>query len=201
MYIHLLLALYCMSLQAATLTPTKTKITFKIPYTFGAHIASASVLTGTLQWDENNAKIISGKLTLDANDISVDDEKLKCHLLESLTLDYKKSQFPESHVCVDNKLPSEGDDAPVYPSIAVSLSAPVAMGDVTAQVQWDIHGVKIEQSIPVTLNMTEDKKAFILKGKWTMKRSDFGVIVKKFLFINAADEIPVDLIIEGDVKP
>ncbi len=184
---------------ASALALKKTVIELKVPYSFGTHKLTAKKLDGEFKWSEDRTQITKADLSLAVQDIDADDKTLKCHLMESLTLDYEKSKFPKKHVCEDDKLPSEGKDAPVYQEIKAHLMLPIGLGPSQAQIEWDIHGVKKEQLIPVELTLSEDKKTFSLKADWVMKRSDFGIVVKTFLFIDADDKLPVKVDIEGDV--
>lgn len=176
-----------------------TKLDLRVPYTFGEHKLKASKLTGALTWDETKTRLVSATFTFAVADLESDDKTLKCHLLESMTLDYAKSDFPASHVCKDDKLPTEGPNSPTFTTVTARLQAPFEAGQGPAVLLWEMHGVQKELSVPATLILTEDRKRYTLRAQTKIKRSDFGIVVKKFLFIDAADKIPLTVELEGDV--
>ena len=192
--------LFLTTSQAGELSLNDAKIQLKVPYTMGTHTLKASQLSGSLQWSESRQQLLSGELILAVQDIAADDETLRCHLLESLTLDYTKSDFPKKHVCEGDKLPLEGKNAPVYSNIKVRLAGPFTLTDNAVLVEWEIHGVKKEQTLPLEIKLSEDKKTFTLKANFKLKRSDFGIVVKKFLFIDADDKLPIEVEITGDTQ-
>lgn len=180
-------------------TVKSSALAMKIPYSMGTHKAKSDKLSGSLLWDPEGKAILSGELTLLAENLEVKDQKLKCHLLESLTLDYEKSDFPADHVCEDDKLPVTGKNSPAYPSISATLLAPVKNG-ASAQIEWKIHGKIHTELIPLEITHNEEQKILSVRAKWKLRRSDYGIIVKKFLFIDADDEIPLELTIDLEKK-
>ncbi len=179
---------------------TKSQIELKVPYTFGTHKLEASKLTGQVFWNNDRTQILEADLVLAVTDLKNDDKNFICHLQSSLTLDYKQSDFPKEHVCQNDVLPATGKNSPVHTTITAHLVTPFTLGDKSARILWTIHGVAREQNVPVTVTLNDDKTQFTLKGDWMMKRSDFDITVKKFLFIDASNKLPVSLHIEGAVK-
>lgn len=179
---------------------TKVEIDVKIPYTFGEHTVSAKKVTGKILWNSEKTQITQAEFVLPVSELTNNDKTLVCHLQSSITLDYTKSDFPDDHVCEDDTLPSEGKNAPAYPSITATLAAPYNLGDTAAKIKWTIHGVEKIADVPVGVTLNATKTQFSIRGDWTMKRSDFGIKVKKFLFIDASNKLPVRMTIEGDVQ-
>lgn len=183
---------------ALTLKPLEgTKIEVKVPYTFGTHDITSSEMTGSVDFDIEKSLINSGTLRVDISNLKNKDEKLQCHLRESIGLDYDQSEFPDDHVCDDdNKLPSEGKNAIAYKEIVAQVITPIASGEIEVPVSWTIHGKT--QQLPTKLQTTwnPETKRLLIEGKITFKRKDFGIIVKKFLFVAVDEEIPVNFKVE-----
>jgi polyisoprenoid-binding protein YceI len=201
-FILIAMTLSSLCAHAKILTPSSAnKINVKVEYTFGSHLIEHANITGEVELDEATQQINRGKLEVSVLEFSRKNQELLCHLQESLGLDYEKSGFPESHVCVDNKLPSEGPNSIVYPTIQAKLSQPLKLGDQTVDVSWTIHGVTKTLQTPVKLSFNEESKTYNLRGKMNFNLSDFSIVVKKFLFIGVKDQIPVSFSFElGDKK-
>ncbi|MBY0517274.1 MAG: hypothetical protein K2P81_10215 [Bacteriovoracaceae bacterium] len=189
---YLILALFTFTFSAFALELKDQSLEFTVPYTFGSHTFKGHKLNGEVSWDEQNQKITQAQYSLKVSEIEVKDQKLKCHFEESMTLDYGKSDFPAEHVCVDNKLPQEGKNSSIYPEIKMKLLSPVGFESKFAQVEWEIRGMKKTQEIPIELKRGESGE-LVINTEWSMKRSDFGIEVKKFLFIAADDKIHLKL--------
>ncbi len=190
--ISLFLLFFSLNALAVELNPlSESKLEMVVPYSFGKHELKAKNFKGRVEWDEKQKKILKGEIRLSISEITGEKPTLICHLQESLGLDYKKSDFPDSHVCSDDKLPSEGKNAIVWPDISAELLSPLSVGDNTAKVKWTMHGQTRELEMPITIK--EEGKSVILNSSWSMKRQDFGIVVKKFLFIEASDELPIKL--------
>lgn len=181
-------------------TFTKSQIELKVPYTFGVHTVKATKVTGQIFWNNEKTQILEADFVLAVTDLTNEDKTFICHLQSSLTLDYSLSDFPREHVCEDDSLPATGKNSPKHPTITAHLVAPFTLGDKSAKILWTIHGVTREQNVPVVVTLSEDKTQYVLKGDWKMKRSDFDITVKKFLFIDADNKLPVSLHLEGAVK-
>jgi hypothetical protein len=186
--------------QASDTSLTKTQVELKVPYTFGVHTVEATKLTGQVFWNNDKTQILEADLVLAVTDLTNDDKTFICHLQSSLTLDYTQSDFPKEHVCEDDALPPAGKNSPKHTTITAHLVAPFTLGDKSAKILWTIHGVSREQNVPVVVTLNEDKTQYTLKGEWKMKRSDFDITVKKFLFIDADNKLPVSLHLEGAAK-
>lgn len=181
------------SLSCFALTLQEQSLEFIVPYTFGSHTFKSTQLKQELVWDEDKRSITQANFSVDLSQIKVKDDKLKCHFEESMGLDYEKSDFPSEHVCQDNKLPTEGKNAIVFKQIKLRLLSPINLESKTAQVEWEIRGIKKTQVLPIEINYDNEKHLLVLKSDWIMKRSDYGIHVKKFLFIDADNDIQLKL--------
>ncbi len=191
--VMLFLALLCVTAYAQDdYTVIKSRLSLEIPYSLGKHKAKSDNISGNLSWDPEGKSVTQAEFSLRAETLKIKDQKLKCHLLESLTLDYEKSDFPADHVCEDNILPASGKNSPAYPLISAKLLSPVKPGE-EARLEWSIHGKTHAENIPLTIALDNGAKTMTVKAKWKLRRSDFGIIVKKFLFIDADDSIPLEL--------
>lgn len=200
MNIIMVLALIFFNISIAEdLNQMNISLSFKVPYTLGTHILKANVLKGTFEWSTKDEKILKSEFKLAVSDIEAEDKKLQCHLMESLTLNYETSDFPDSHVCEDNKLPTTGKNAPFYTHITARLKRPLSLTDKEVLIEWEIRGIKLEQLLPAEMKLSDDKKKLSFKTKWIMKRSDFGIIVKKFLFIDASNDVELEMSTELDL--
>ncbi len=194
MRFFLLISVLVFSFSSYAFAPKEQSLEFIVPYTFGSHIFKSTQLDGELVWDEATRKIIQANFSVDLSQIKVKDDKLKCHFEESMGLDYEKSDYPSEHVCnEDNKLPTEGKNAIVFKQIKLRLLSPINLESKIAQVEWEIRGIKKTQELPIEINLIESDNLFTLNAEWKMKRSDFGIKVKKFLFIDADDTIKLKL--------
>ncbi len=188
------------SALASILVPLKdSKVILYVPYTMGTHKLEGQGFLGTVQFDEKNLTISDGKLSLRADKITGEKKTLICHMNEALTLDYEKSDFPEDHVCEDDKLPTEGKNAPVYPEIEVQLLKPISLDTTSTTVRWTIHGVSRDQDLPVSISWDKLTRSLALKSNLSINRKDYDITVKKFLFIGVDDNIPLKIqLIFGD---
>lgn len=179
----------------------ETKINLTVPYTFGKHELLASKVQGQLKWSSQESVITDAEVALEVSDLEAKDQKLKCHLVEALTLDYSLSDYPKEHVCDgDDRLPQTGKNSPVFKQIKLRLVAPVKLSDQTAELEWEIHGRTRKQTIPIRVSLAEEGRKLVLDSQWKMKRSDYGIKVKKFLFIDAADELPVEVHMVSEIS-
>ena len=182
------------SALAAILVPLKeSKVILNVPYTMGTHKLEGQGFLGTVHLDEKTLTISEGRLTLRVDKITGEKKTLICHMKEALTLDYEKSDFPENHVCEDDKLPSEGKNAPVYSEIEVQLVKPISVDSTSTTVRWIIHGVSREQEVPVSMSWNKQSRNLLLKSNFTINRKDYDITVKKFLFIGVDDKIPLTI--------
>jgi polyisoprenoid-binding protein YceI len=175
-------------------------LTMKVPYSFGEHALKVKNFSGPVIYNRSREEIVSGILSIDINSIESDDKKLVCHLRESLGLDYKVSDFPDDHVCENNKLPKEGKNSIKYGTITAELTTPSLLSSKILILKWTIHGQEKIIEVPYEATWDEKSQMIDLHATWTMKRSDFNIIVKKFLFIDASDEIKLKLDLKLGVK-
>lgn len=184
------------------LTPVPgSKVKVIVPYTMGEHKITSSEIQGSVTFDKDKGLVKQGELILPVNSLRHDKKELVCHLQESLSLDYDKSDFPEEHVCKDDKLSTEGRNSPAFINIVASLIEPFKLGSTTVPVRWTIHGVTKELSVDIHSAWDEENSKLSIRGKTKFQRSDFNITVKKFLFIGVDEVIPVSFhIVLGDHK-
>jgi polyisoprenoid-binding protein YceI len=187
-----------LSLFAQTYSLNKSKIKFKIPYTMGTHEGKSKSLSGSF-----NLKT-GGKFTIPIESLKTGNQEMDCHLYESLGLNYDNSEFPEEHVCDDDKLPSEGKNSIVYPDITYTVEKVISIEDsenkkaFKLQGFWTIHGKKNSKDYDLVLIKNENN--WTSKLSFELKLSDFDVIVKKFLFISVDNTISLDLSLTMEKK-
>lgn len=162
---------------------------FHIGYTFGTHKGTADRVEGEVRarLAERSLDVDPGSLFVRIDDLRTGDETMECHLRQSLGLDYRKSDFPDSHVCVNDELPKSGPNAVVYPKVTFSWGRhrglPIRDTVFTLPIEVEMHGVK-KGPYPVDFSLyPQDSKGLIVKvdGQLELKLSDFGVVVKKAL--------------------
>ena len=177
-----------------TLIPLQDSyLELEVPYTFGKHTLKVTSFQGQLKLNSAKKELIAGNISLDIEKFETKDKTLLCHFLESMTLDYQVASFPEKQVCENDKLPIEGKNAPRFRTISASLVNSAGLSDPSIILKWSIHGVEKDYAIPVQMSWDTQENIFNLSSRWKMKRSDYNIIVKKFLFINASDEISLKL--------
>lgn len=180
---------------AGTYGPTAlSNLLIEIPYTMGTHKLKSNHFLGHIEWDPKTNEIKGGELKLAIANIQTDKEEMECHMREALGLDYDASDFPETHICNDkDELPKDGSNSIKYPEITATLLSPLKIGMNKAKVRWMIHGKTKELTMPITLTRDESSEKLMLHSSWTMKLSDFDIIVKKFLFIAVKNEVSLKL--------
>ena len=171
----------------------ESSLDIEIPYTFGKQALSLSKFKGQIQLDSLNNTLSSGEITVELEDFETKDPTLLCHFLESLTLDYSVSDYPAKHVCKDNKLPVTGKNSPQYRTITASLVKPTHISEPHLSLKWSIHGVEKDLELPVKMTWSMENQILNLSSDWKMKRSDFNIIVKKFLFVEADNVVRLKL--------
>jgi polyisoprenoid-binding protein YceI len=187
------------SLKLAPVTGSQIEV--KIPYTLGEHKITSDEIQGSVTFDRDKSLVNQGELILAVQSLRHDKKELICHLQESLSLDYAKSDFPDEHVCQDDKLPSEGKNAPVFMNIVASLIEPFKLGSVKVPVRWTIHGMTKDLPVELYSEWDAENSKLIIRGKTKFQRRDFNITVKNFLFIGVDEEIPVSFnIFLGDHK-
>jgi polyisoprenoid-binding protein YceI len=182
------------SALATVLVPMKeSKVYLSIPYTMGTHELEGKDFLGSAHLDESNLQMSEGRFSLAVDRITGQKKTLLCHMKEALTLDYEKSDFPEEHICEDDKLPSEGKNAPVYPEIEVQQLKPISIDGTTMTVKWTIHGVSREQVIPVSIRWDKQSRKLTVKSNFSIDRKEYDITVKKFFFVGVDEKIPLKL--------
>jgi polyisoprenoid-binding protein YceI len=187
--------------QAATYVPApsepgKSGLTFAINYTAGVHEGITSIVEGALDLDPAKLEIQGGEIGFPISALDSGNEKRNCHILESLGLDYTHSVYPKDHVCAaENRLPPDGPNSVVFPRISFTFRAPAKNGNVSGV--FSLHGVEKELTVPVTVTAEAGGKIRV-KSAFSIHLPDYGVIVKKFIFVTVADDarIAVDLLLQ-----
>jgi len=176
----------------------KHEVSFKIPYTFGMHKGEVKELEGSF-----NLKS-TGRLSTPIKSLRTDKATMDCHLQESLGLDYSKSDFPDSHVCDDDKLPADGGNSIVFPQIDFQIQEINVIEKTNDTIvikikgAWNIHGKSKNEQYQLTLQKQNNEWVSELNLK--LRLSDFAVIVKKFMFIKVEDTVTLKLKLFWDQK-
>jgi len=192
--------------------PGNTGVKFSIGYTAGTHRGQASQALGNVVATTSPLQIQTASISIPITAMSTDDTKRDCHMREAFGLDYSRSKYPNEHICdSDHRTPLSGPDAIVFPEIKLELESwtsasdavpssalnltPGTSLDIIARVKLTMHGVTKEGvNIPLRLNYLDQGKGQIqVTGKFDVLLADFGVIVKKFLFIAVKDSATVNL--------
>jgi hypothetical protein len=182
------------SAVATVLVPLKeSRVLLSVPYTMGTHELEGQGFLGSVLFDESTLLMSEGRFSLAVDRITGEKKTLVCHMYEALTLDYEKSDFPEEHVCEDDKLPSQGKNAPVYPEIELQLLKPISIDATSMTVRWTIHGVSREKVIPVSIRWDKLSRHLTVRSNIIIDRRDFDITVKKFLFIGVEEKIPLKI--------
>jgi polyisoprenoid-binding protein YceI len=167
----------------------------------GEHKITSNEIRGKVVFEKNRSIIQEGEFTLSVTSLRHDKAELVCHLQETLSLDYDKSDFPSEHVCEDDRLPTVGKNAPVFLNIVATIKGPLKLGSETVPVSWTIHGVTKELPIKIFSEWDAEKSQLNIRGETKFKRSDFNITVKKFLFIGVDETIPMSFeIVLGDTN-
>ena len=182
------------SAGASILTPLEaSRVNVKIPYSLGTHELEARGFTGSVDFTENTQLIKSGSIVLEVIKLKGKKQTLVCHMYEALSLDYEKSDFPEDHVCEDDKLPLEGKNSPVHTEIKVQLLKPVSIESNSVMLMWTIHGVTREQEVPAKISWDKEARRLRIQSNFAIDLKDYNITVKKFLFIGVKDQVTLEL--------
>lgn len=193
-FILLICTAWVTSALATVLVPLKeSRVLLSVPYTMGTHELEGQGFLGSVLFNESTRLMSEGRFSLAVDRITGEKKTLVCHMNEALTLDYEKSDFPEEHVCEDDKLPSEGKNAPVYPEIEVQLLKPISIDATSMTVMWRIHGVSREKVIPVSITWDKLSRHLTVRSNISIDRKDYDITVKKFLFIGVDEKIPLKI--------
>ena len=182
--------------------PEMSKTLVRVKYTLGTYAIPNTQVRGFM----NLMKAQGPTLKLKTAEVSLlivgfksNDTTLDCHLRESLGLDYALSDFPDSHVCSQDRLPAEGKNAVVFDqiqfktnnSLDIDLSK-IGEDEVIMEVpgSWTLHGVRREAPAQVKIQKTSN--GYRVLGKHSFSLKDFGVVVKKFLFVSVQDQVEAE---------
>ncbi|MBS1962270.1 MAG: YceI family protein [Bdellovibrionales bacterium] len=173
----------------------KSGLTFAIGYTGGlVHEGFASVAAGEVDLDPATLAVQGGEIGFPIAALDSGNAKRNCHIRESLGLDYTRSVYPKDHVCGgSNTLPAEGADAVAFPEMGFRF---ISFKDGQVTGTFSLHGIQKDLTVPVVLS-NEAGGNVRLKASFTLHLPDYGVIVKKFLFVTVDDDakVGVDLIL------
>lgn len=191
MYLILFLTLLSSQVVAQSYSILESNISFSAPYTFGVHEGKSNKLSGNIVISQMS------KLVLPIESLKTENSEINCHLYEALGLDYKTSDFPDEHVCEDDKLPVEGKNKLAFSNITYHISNSTVIDDSTTQTklrlegELEVHGVKKKEIWDITINNTGEKLTTKTKKKIVL--ADYGIIVKKFLFIKVKGTVEVEI--------
>lgn len=172
-----------------------TGLRFELPYTIGTHQGEARSISGEARVRLSDLSVLSADFKVPVEAIRTGDEKMDCHMWESMGLDYEKSGFPESHVCDDNQLPKEGPDSIAHRDIRFEWIGSKVLGDpkdldagksvaVEIEGRWTIHGVTRPGKATYQVSRAEGQPgALRIEGRQDFQLIDFGIEVKPFLVI------------------
>lgn len=184
-------------LKVYDVDPFVSRASVVVKYTFGTYLIPNTDVRG--QMELHPTQVLSGvRVAFGIQGFRSGNKTLDCHLRESLGLDYSKSEFPDRHVCENDLLPSRGINSVRYPEIAFQSEdsnfdlAKVAEVPVEIEVNgiWRIHGIEKPEKVKLTIHRQGD--GILVRGKKTFSLRDFGVTVKKFLFISVHDEVQAE---------
>ena len=179
-------------------------IQFKLPYSLGTHDGRVGLIKGGVTLDLSNLSGSAGELHIPINSITTGNEERDCHLQEALGLDYLKSDYPKEHVCQQQKLPTSGKNAVVFPEIILRITSMKSTnGHFEATGSWTIHGVTLPATIP--LKLIFDGPRLRVQGKISFSLKAYGIEVKSahvlFATISVQDQAQVDLNLLMEAKP
>ena len=189
-------------------TAPDSEIHIDLPYTLGTHDFVVREIRGTIKVHGDALEVVSGHLSVPIAALDAGKKTLECHTREALGLDYAKSKFPKDHVCDGDMLPTSGNDAVVYPEITFDWRGARILDDATALGRgksvrmevlgrWTIHGVSRDDKLTLTLTGAAGPPAhptaFRITGTTKIRLADYGIEVKRALFIKAGDEATIRL--------
>ncbi|NDF14271.1 YceI family protein [bacterium] len=182
--------------------PETSKALVRVKYTLGTYVIPNTQVLGFInlvQTQSSKQKLKSAEVSFLIAGFKSNDTTLDCHLRESLGLDYTQSDFPNRHVCSQDRLPAEGKNAVVFDQIQFrtldSLDVDLSkMSEEWVNMEvpgsWTLHGVRREA--PAQVKIQKTSKGYRVLGKHSFSLKDFGVVVKKFLFISVQDQVEAE---------
>lgn len=183
-------------------------INFQIGYTLGTHEGESYLGSGSLTLSQDPFQLLVANFILPITHLDTRNSKRDCHLIESLGLDYKVSDYPRSHICDSrNLLPSSGPNSVAFPEIRFQLLAfqetgglsslvPGIEKNIEVQGTFSMHGVENNISVPVTLllkKLSDGQETLTIQGDFKVLLSDYGATVKPVMFVTVEDEAKVHL--------
>jgi polyisoprenoid-binding protein YceI len=177
--------------------PFLSRASVKVKYTLGSYEIPNQDVRGQLELHPSKG-LSRVHVAFGNQGFRSGNPALDCHLQESLGLDYKESDFPEKHVCEKDRLPVKGKNSVRYPEVTFrSMDGALTFSKVSEKPlelnvagDWSIHG--IERPVTLRIQIEKYQEGYRVRGKGTLSLKDFGVEVKKFLFISVNDEVQAE---------
>jgi len=183
----------------------QSRIETFLVYSLGTHTQTANEVQGALRLEDSSLAGAEGTIMVPISAIRGDGSTRDCHMREALGLDYSRSRFPSEHVCDgENRLPSAGPDAIVFPEIRLELLSARPLDDVgllasgkpvrvEVETRWTVHGVT--RPARELVRVLREADGLRVRGRSTLVLKDFGVVVKstKVLFaeVSVGDAVTV----------
>lgn len=171
-------------------------IHFDIAYTAGVHHGIVRAAVGEVIADLAALSVKSAKFLAELSQFDTGDKKRDCHLREALGIDYSHSVYPDRHVCnSDFEIPATGNDSVAFPTVGLvfntlnELPVVTEQGKVDSQIQVDLtmHGITKTYTVPLHVEFdSAQPNQLKISSQFNVPLSDFGIVVKKFLFITVA---------------
>ena len=189
-------------------TSDDTGIRFDVPYTAGTHHGFSKAVAGDIVINLDPIEARSVALKIPITSMTTGDTTRDCHMRESLGINYAGSRFPGEHVCdANHQLPSSGPDSVVYSNVELTIlriegaATTLDVGKsatVTATVRMGIHGVTKDFTIPLKIDSTASAAPgaapkLHVSSTYPVLLSDFGIVVKPFLFIKVSNQMTVKI--------
>ncbi len=174
--------------------PFLSRASVAVKYTFGTYLIPNTDVRGQMELHPTQS-LSAVRVAFGIQGFKSGNKTLDCHLRESLGLDYSKSGFPDRHVCENDLLPSRGVNSVKYPEIGFQSQDPSLdlskAGELPVEIEvngiWSLHGMEKPEKIKLTIQ--KQQNGVLVRGKKTFSLKDYGVTVKKFLFISVHDEV------------
>jgi polyisoprenoid-binding protein YceI len=171
-------------------------ISTALSYSFGTHRNRVTRAQGEVRLDPDLAGSVTGELRVPIDALVSDSAERDCHMREALGLDYKRSRFPDEHLCSNDRLPAgavvfqeiilqiRGGNAPAVTTLAVGKETPISV-----DAAWTIHGVTRPARLQLTVSRdAKTPGAVRIHGTSDVRLADFGVVVKsaQVLFVKSS---------------
>lgn len=182
------------ALKVYDVDPFSSRASVLVKYTLGTYLIPNLDVRGQMELHPTQ-RLAGVRVAFGIQGFKSENKTLDCHLQESLGLDYSKSEFPDRHVCQNDLLPSTGKNAIKYPEVAFQSNDPdldlskagVAPMELEVNGIWRLHG--IEKTEKTRLTVYKQNDSILIRGKKSFSLKDFGITVKRFLFISVNDEV------------